>query len=62
LGAAYLAGLHVGYWNDVAEIARHWSLDREFLPELPVARRERLCAGWRKAVQRSLHWDAPESV
>ncbi len=61
LGAAYLAGLRVGYWNDVAEIARHWSLDREFLPALPAAQRERLSAGWRKAVQRSLHWESPES-
>ena len=34
LGAAYLAGLAVGYWHDTADIARNWALDREFLPAI----------------------------
>ena len=34
LGAAYLAGLAVGYWNDTADITRNWALDREFLPQM----------------------------
>src|SRR6185436_14131481 len=56
LGAAYLAGLAVGYWQDTADIARNWALDREFAPAMPVGRREALYDGWRKAVQRSLGW------
>jgi glycerol kinase len=56
LGAAYLAGLAVGYWHDTADVARNWALDREFRPAMPVGRREALYDGWRKAVQRSLGW------
>jgi glycerol kinase len=59
LGAAYLAGLAVGYWSDTAEIASHWSLDREFLPTMSSDQRDRLYAGWKKAVQRSLQWETP---
>ncbi len=57
LGAAYLAGLAVGYWHDTADLARHWALDREYPPAMPVAERERLYARWRKAVERSLNWE-----
>ena len=56
LGAAYLAGLAVGYWRDTADVARNWALDREFTPAMPSARRDALYAGWRKAVERSLGW------
>jgi glycerol kinase len=56
LGAAYLAGLAVGYWKDQADVARNWALDREFKPAMPVGRREALYDGWRRAVQRSLGW------
>ena len=59
LGAAYLAGLAVGYWSDTAEIASHWSLDREFLPTMSSDQRDQLYAGWKKAVQRSLQWETP---
>ena len=52
LGAAYLAGLAVGYWQDTADVARNWALDREFRPAMAVGRREALYAGWQKAVQR----------
>jgi glycerol kinase len=52
LGAAYLAGLAVGYWNDLADLRRNWALDREFTPELAVDEREQLYAGWRTAVAR----------
>ena len=54
LGAAYLAGLAVGYWRDLAEIEGHASLDREFLPSMPAQRRETLYRGWQRAVQRVL--------
>ena len=56
LGVAYLAGLAVGYWQDTADVARNWALDREFTPAMPVGRREALYDGWRKAVGRSLGW------
>ena len=60
LGAAYLAGLAVGYWQDTADIAKHWSLDREFHPTLDAAKRARLMTDWQRAVTRSLAWDAPD--
>jgi glycerol kinase len=56
LGAAYLAGLAVGYWRDTADVTRNWALDREFTPRLDPPRREALFKGWQKAVQRSLNW------
>jgi glycerol kinase len=58
LGAAYLAGLAVGYWDGLDDIAQNWALDREFRPAMPIADRERLYAGWKKAVSRSLDWES----
>ena len=57
LGAAYLAGLAVGYWKDQDDVGRNWALDREFKPGMPVAERERLYGRWKKAVTRSLDWE-----
>ena len=57
LGAAYLAGLAVGYWKGLDDVARNWALDREFRPAMAAADRERLYAGWKKAVTRSLDWE-----
>jgi glycerol kinase len=59
LGAAYLAGLAVGYWDSQDEIARNWALDREFAPAMPAAERDRLYQGWLKAVERSRGWEEP---
>jgi glycerol kinase len=56
LGAAYLAGLAVGYWDGLEDVRRNWALDREFAPERPRAEVDRLYAGWKKAVSRSLAW------
>jgi glycerol kinase len=56
LGAAYLAGLAVGYWDGIADVTKNWALDREFRPQMEAAERERLYAGWKKAVDRSLDW------
>ena len=56
LGAAYLAGLGVGFWKSREEIAKQWKLDRIFEPGMSTDRREELYCGWKKAVQRSLHW------
>jgi glycerol kinase len=57
LGAAYLAGLAVGYWDGLDDVRRNWALDREFAPQRPQSDSNRLYAGWKKAVQRSLAWE-----
>jgi glycerol kinase len=57
LGAAFLAGLAVGFWKDRAEITASWNLDRTFTPAMDPGRRAALCAGWQRAVQRALQWD-----
>jgi glycerol kinase len=57
LGAAYLAGLAVGYWSSTEDVKRNWALDREFTPAMPAAERERLCRRWKRAVERSLGWE-----
>jgi len=58
LGAAYLAGLAVGYWDGLEDVTRNWALDREFRPAMDAALREKLYAGWKKAVTRSLDWES----
>jgi glycerol kinase len=60
LGAAYLAGLGVGYWSSLQEIADQWAVDREFRPALPEAERNVLYQRWQRAVQRSLAWESPD--
>lgn len=63
LGAAYLAGLAVGYWPGEAELAALWQVGRRFEPQMPPARRAALLEGWRKAVERSRRWaDAEEQA
>ena len=57
LGAAYLAGLAVGFWKDEKEIARQWQADRRFVPAMKPATRKQLCAGWTKALARAKAWD-----
>jgi glycerol kinase len=57
LGAAYLAGLAVGYWKDAADVASNWALDREFRPAMPEDERETRYRQWQRAVQRSLNWE-----
>jgi glycerol kinase len=59
LGAAYLAGLAVGYWTSRAEIEVNWAADHRFLPGREDARREHLYAGWRRAVARASGWATP---
>ncbi len=54
LGAAYLAGLAVGYWKDAAEIKKCWAVDRTFRPKMPSRDAAKLYAGWREAVERTL--------
>jgi glycerol kinase len=56
LGAAYLAGLAVGFWDSLEELRSLWQCDRTFEPAMEEPRRAQLLAGWRKAVGRSLAW------
>ena len=56
LGAAYLAGLAVGFWKDQSEISAQWQTDRRFVPAMKSASRKTLFAGWTKALQRARHW------
>jgi glycerol kinase len=56
LGAAYLAGLAVGFWSGREEIARNWAEERRFMPAMAADRREELFAAWRRAVSRAAGW------
>ncbi|MGI9278658.1 MAG: glycerol kinase GlpK [Endozoicomonas sp.] len=55
-GAAYLAGLAVGFWKDTDELSQLVQVDKEFEPEMAEDKRSELYAGWKKAVERSQHW------
>jgi glycerol kinase len=56
LGAAYAAGLAVGYWADQEAIKKNWALDKRIEPRMPAGERERLYKSWQKAVRRSFDW------
>ena len=56
LGAAYLAGLAVGFYSSKDDIKNSWIIDKEFKPNMEEAKRANLYKGWKKAVQRSLDW------
>lgn len=58
LGAAYLAGLAVGFWSSPADIARQWQVERRFDPSMPRRDADRLRGRWREAVQRAKGWTA----
>lgn len=55
-GAAYLAGLAVGFWQSKEEIATNWQVERKFVPEMEASQRQELYAGWKRAVGRSRNW------
>lgn len=57
LGAAYLAGLSVGFWKDKDEIKNNWALSKTFIPSMEKEERDRLLKGWHKAVNRSFSWE-----
>ena len=61
LGAAYLAGLAIGYWHDTEEISTQWQREREFTPAMSASHREELYQHWQKAVTRSLRWEEPNA-
>ena len=60
LGAAYAAGLAVGFWSDPEALRRNWAEDRQWTPTWSADQRESGYAGWRKAVQRTLDWVDPD--
>lgn len=60
LGAAYLAGLAVGFWKDQDDIRKNWRLDRRFEPAMPSTQRNGLYRNWQRAVERSRDWVEPE--
>ena len=60
LGAAYLAGLAVGFWKSKEEIRNRWQVETEFKPAIDEKCRETLYKGWKKAVERSMDWEEKE--
>ncbi len=56
LGAAYAAGLAVGYWKNNEELRANWGKDKEWKPDMAAEKRESLYAGWKKAVTRTFDW------
>ena len=60
LGAAYLAGLAVGYWNSPADVAKNWAVDCTFRPNIPAGERAKRLRGWKKAVRCAYHWALDE--
>jgi len=59
LGAAYLAGLAVGFWSDIDDVVQNWKLDRAFEADMPDANRQRMLHKWQQAVSRSSGWSKP---
>ena len=56
LGAAYLAGLAVGYWKNKEDVVNNWQIDQTFYPQMEERKREELLAGWKKAVETVKGW------
>ena len=62
LGAAYLAGLAVGFWDNLEELEANREVERLFTPDIDPARREKLYHGWQRAVERSRNWADPNEM
>ena len=60
LGAAYLAGIAVGYWKDRDDVKSNWALSRTFTPDMEEGTRRKLLKGWKKAVSRARDWARDE--
>ena len=56
LGAAYLAGIAVGYWKDRDDVAKNWAISKNFEANMTEERRTELLKGWHEAVNRSMGW------
>ncbi len=57
MGAAYLAGLAVGYWAGKEDVVKNWAIDREFVPEIPEEERQAMVKGWSRAVKCAYGWE-----
>ncbi|GLV54592.1 glycerol kinase 2 [Dictyobacter sp. S3.2.2.5] len=57
LGAAYLAGLAVGFWGSMQEVSKYWAVDRTFEPKMSQDQRDHNYNNWKRAVERSLRWE-----
>jgi glycerol kinase len=57
LGAAYLAGLAVGFWKNQADIARQWQADKHFKPAMKPIARNKITKGWERALSRAKAWE-----
>jgi len=57
LGAAYLAGLAVGFWKSREDLGHHWQEDKRFEPQMPREKAEQLKAKWKEAVKRAMNWE-----
>lgn len=60
MGAAYLAGLAVGYWKNKEDVLKNWAIDRTFEPEIPEEERNKKIKGWNKAVKYAYGWAKEE--
>lgn len=60
LGAAYLAGLAVGYWDSLQDVTNNWAVDKVFTPTMSEGDREKLYKGWKRAVDRARDWAKDE--
>ena len=56
IGAAYLAGLAVGFWSSLEEIQSQWQMERVFSPEMEAEQRDELGTGWKKAINAAISW------
>jgi len=59
MGAAYFAGLAVGFWSSREEISRNWAVDKTFAPARPPAEMAQLRRGWERALERAKKWESP---
>jgi glycerol kinase len=57
LGAAYAAGLAVGFWPDLESLRRNWTTDKTWYPAMTQEEREKKYGEWKKAVERTFNWD-----
>ena len=62
MGAAYLAGLAVGYWKDKEEVRQNWAVDRIFVPQMSEEERKKKLKGWKKAVTYAFHWAEEDQI
>ena len=62
MGAAYLAGLAVGYWKDKEDVKKNWTIDRIFQPQIAKETRQKMLSGWKKAVRYAHGWAKEEEV